>query len=108
MDLIGLDGLGKLSAVDLPDIAQQELLDVIKRLPEGDAVKLLSKLPENIITQVCVKGTNEKLSAYLPTAIVGIGGGIVVGLATNSFLYGLLTLIIAGVGVYFITQPNKQ
>jgi len=108
MDLIGLDGLPRnLGTVDVSAIAQQEILNAIKAMPEGNAIALLGQLPENIVTQICTKVANEKLTAYLPTAIVGIGGGIVVGLATDSFLYGLLTAIAAGATVYFITQPNK-
>lgn len=103
MDLVGLDGLG---TVDATDIAQEELLTAIKSLPEGNAVALLQRLPENIITKICTKGANEKLTAYLPTAVVGVGGGVVAGLMTDSFAVGLLTALIAGGAVYFITQPD--
>lgn len=108
MDLVGLDGLPRingLGVVDAGSIAQDELLRAIKSLPEGNAVALLQRLPENIITKICTEGANEKITAYLPTAIVGLGGGVVAGLMTNSFVTGLLVALIAGGTVYFITQP---
>ena len=105
-EILGLDGLGKVGEVDVNSIVTDELLNTLKRLPEGNTVALIKQLPQSVLSQICTQGVNEKITAYLPTAIVGIGGGIVVGMITGSFTYGFLATAALGALVYFITQPS--
>ncbi len=106
MELIGLDGLGKVGEVDVSSIVTNQLLDALKKLPEGNTVAIIKQLPQTVLTQICTDGVNEKITSYLPTAIVGIGGGIVLGMMTNSFTYGFLGMLGLGALVYVITQPQ--
>lgn len=52
-------------------IALEKLKDVIKGLPDGDALELLKQLPENVVRQICEDGAKEELSQYIPWAIGG-------------------------------------
>lgn len=98
-----MDGLG----VDVTQIAADELLNSIKRLPEGNAVEMLKKLPAGIMEKVCQQGVKENLQQYIiPALLAGIGGGLAVGFYTHNVLYGAIGAIVCGAIIYFIRQPD--
>ncbi|MFN8358271.1 MAG: hypothetical protein U0264_00005 [Candidatus Kapaibacterium sp.] len=106
MKLIGLND--RIGVVDVGAIATQELLNTLKKLPEGNAVQLIKQMPESVLTQICTQGVNEKITAYIPVAVAGAGVGIVVGMKTKSLAYGLLSALFIGGIVYLIRQPQTS
>lgn len=111
--LIGLSGLGKsrsqrLGEIDTQGIIYAQVLDAVKRLPDGDAVELIKQLPKNVLSKICTEGVKEQITDYLPQAFTSITAGLLVGLTTKSFLYGSITAIMVAGILYFIFKPHDN
>ena len=104
MKLIGLND--RISAIDISDIASQEILTAMKKLPDGNIVNVIKQLPENVIRQVCTQGVNEQITAYIPIAVAGLGVGLVVGFKYKSFFYGVLAASAVSAFVYLLRKPQ--
>lgn len=104
MKLIGLND--KVGIVDVGAIASQELLNTLKRLPEGNAIELIKQMPESVLTKICTTGVNDKITAYIPVLTAGIGVGVVVGMKSKSAVYGILAALVVGGIVFLIRKPE--
>lgn len=62
---------GLASPIDLTSIGLDSIAETLKRLPEGDAVALLSQLPEDVIRKICKTGVSNEIQSYLPWIAIG-------------------------------------
>lgn len=106
MHLLGLDD--RIAAVDLSDIALDQLGTIVKEIPPekwGDAAK---KLPTDFVKSICKQGAFQEAQTFASEYGVSIGVGIAaslgVGYMTNNPLVGLVAGLALGYGTYYVTH----
>lgn len=100
IELIGIEGL---SNPNVLEIAKQQTIEALKRLPEGDQIALLKSLPEDIIRAICTEGVDAELGRYWPAVIAFLISAFVsYGYFTQDFINCIMVAAFVGAGTYFV------
>lgn len=100
IELLGIEGLANPNVLE---IAKQQVMETLKRLPEEQQIEIFKDLPEDIIRKICTDGVNAELGHYWPSVIAFfIGALITYGYFSNDFLNCILVAAAVGATTYFV------
>jgi hypothetical protein len=107
IELVGIEGFGRLRDVDATAIAEQQVKEALKRLPEERRIEIFKDLPENIIKEICNQGVSAELAKWTPAAIVFIASALIMyGYVTQEVLIIAVSALGAGALTYWLTNDT--